>query len=47
MFSDEIPEEGGIASFQFKKLWGIDDAQRMEIARLFGTLKDQLNKVEN
>ncbi|MFV8257969.1 hypothetical protein ACNQKP_09190 [Bdellovibrio bacteriovorus] len=47
VFYGEIPGAGGIAGFQFKKMWGIDDAQRMEIARLFGTLKDQLNKVEN
>lgn len=44
VFYGEIPGAGGILGFQFSKLWGLDDAQRMEIARLFGTLKDQLNK---
>lgn len=47
VFFGNIPGAGGIAAFQLKKLWGIDDARRMEIARLFGTLKEQLNTVEN
>lgn len=47
VFFGNIPGAGGVASFQLKKLWGIDDARRMEIARLFGTLKEQLNTVEN
>lgn len=47
VFYGTIPGAGGVAAFQIKKMWGIDDAQRMEIARLFGTLKDQLNKVQN
>lgn len=47
VFYGHIPGAGGVASFQLKKIWGIDDAQRMEIARLFGTLKDQLNKAAN
>lgn len=47
VFFGEIPGAGGVFKFQWEKLWGIEDAQRMEMARLFGTLKDQLNTVKN
>ncbi|WP_413568152.1 hypothetical protein ACLWBD_10595 [Bdellovibrio sp. HCB117] len=47
VFRGSIPGAGGLARFQWDKMWGIDDARRMEIVRIFGTLKDQLNKPKN
>ncbi|KHD88164.1 MAG: hypothetical protein OM95_10365 [Bdellovibrio sp. ArHS] len=44
VFRGSIPGAGALAGFQWDKMWGVEDAQRMEIARIFGTLKDQLNK---
>lgn len=44
VFKGTIPTATDLAGFQFSKAWGVGEAQRMKIARLFGTLKDQLNK---
>ncbi|WP_374030095.1 hypothetical protein [Bdellovibrio bacteriovorus] len=47
VFNGSIPDAGDLAKFQWDKMWGLNDATRMEIARIFGTLKDQLNKPQN
>ncbi len=44
VFKGTIPTATELAGFQFSKIWGLEDAQRMEIARLFGNLKDQMNR---
>lgn len=43
VFKGSIPGAGALAGFQWSKLWGLDEAQRMEIVRLFGTLKKQMS----
>ncbi|WP_415061985.1 hypothetical protein [Bdellovibrio sp.] len=47
VFRGRIPGASDLMGFQWDKMWGIEDARRMEIVRLFGTLKDQLNKPKN
>lgn len=47
VFRGTIPGATDLAGFQFSKIWGVGEAQRMEIVRLFGTLKEQLNKPAN
>lgn len=47
VFKGSIPNAADLAGFQFSKVWGVGEATRMEIVRLFGTLKDQLNKPKN
>ncbi|UOF01714.1 hypothetical protein [Bdellovibrio reynosensis] len=47
VFKGTIPGAADLTGFQLQKLWGIKDAERMEIVRLFGTLKDELNKPKN
>ncbi|MEK2645879.1 hypothetical protein [Bdellovibrio sp. BCCA] len=47
VFKGGIPGAADLAGFQFSKMWGVGEATRMEIVRLFGTLKDQLNKAKN
>ncbi|XGC79632.1 hypothetical protein ACES2L_09865 [Bdellovibrio bacteriovorus] len=47
VFKGTIPGAADLTGFQLQKLWGINDAERMEIVRLFGTLKDELNKPKN
>lgn len=44
VFKGSIPGAADLAGFQFSKMWGLDEAQRMEIVRLFGTLKNQMNQ---
>lgn len=46
VFNGTMPGGGGIIGFQFSKHFK-DEATRKEILRLFGTLKDQLNKAPN
>ncbi|WP_374073750.1 hypothetical protein [Bdellovibrio bacteriovorus] len=47
VFKGGIPGASDLAGFQFSKMWGVGEATRMEIVRLFGALKDQLNKPKN
>lgn len=47
VFKGKIPGVMDLARFQLDKLKGLPGAQRMELVRLFGVLKDQLNKSKN
>lgn len=47
VFKGSIPGAWELTTFQVEKMAGLEDAERMEIARIFGTLKDQLNKSKN
>lgn len=48
VFKGGIPDLVDLGKFELeKKFKGLKPAQRMELVRLFGTLKDQLNKVKN
>jgi hypothetical protein len=44
VFKGGIPGASDLAAFQFSKVVGVGEASRMNILRIFGTLKDQLNK---
>lgn len=44
VFKGSIPDASDLAAFQLDKMWGLKEAQRLEIVRLFGVLKHQLNK---
>ncbi|MEN0059044.1 MAG: hypothetical protein AAGB31_09430, partial [Bdellovibrio sp.] len=47
VFNGKIPGASDLVVFQWDKLTGLVGAQRMELIRLFGTLKEQLNNVQN
>jgi hypothetical protein len=47
VFKAGIPTASDLAAFQFSKIVGVGEASRMNILRIFGTLKDQLNKPKN
>lgn len=47
VFYGKIPGVVDLTAFQWGKMIGLSEAQRMDIVRLFGTLKDQLNKPTN
>lgn len=47
VFYGKIPGILDLTAFQWSKTIGLEEAQRMDIVRLFGTLKDQLNKPKN
>lgn len=42
IFKGSLPSATDLAGFQLSKIWGLEEAQRVEIARLFGNLKDQM-----
>lgn len=47
VFKGKIPGATDLAQFQWEKLRGLEDVNRLNIMRLFGTLKEQLNKKKN
>lgn len=47
VFKGKIPGAMDLIGFQVDKFHGLPGAQRMELVRLFGVLKDQLNKPKN
>ncbi|MFS4461241.1 hypothetical protein [Bdellovibrio sp. HCB2-146] len=42
LYYGKIPGVKEIVSFKWDKMWGMGEVQRLEIIRLFGTLKEQL-----
>ncbi|MGZ3773101.1 MAG: hypothetical protein ACXVCY_03585 [Pseudobdellovibrionaceae bacterium] len=47
VFKGKVPGVMDLVKFEMDKIHGLPGAQRMELVRLFGTLKDQLNKSKN